>query len=98
MGQTIVAEEGQDVRNPSFPGGYRAISLSLLKLSRFSAHCSRASLTFSLIFVANRFNTPYYLGLNTGEWSGGETNKVVDVCGCGGYRQIVEAPEVPAAD
>jgi hypothetical protein len=29
---------------------------------------------FPLILLANRFNTPYYLWLNTGEWSGGETS------------------------
>jgi len=26
-----------------------------------------------LIFLAKRFNTAYYLVLDTGEWSGGET-------------------------
>jgi hypothetical protein len=55
------------------------------------------SLTFSLIFVANRFNRPYYLGLNTGEWSGGETKKWLTVVVVVEKRQIVEAPEVPAA-
>ena len=33
-----------------------------------------------LIFLAKRFNTAYYLVLNTGDWSGGETSKLVDVC------------------
>jgi len=33
-----------------------------------------------LIFLAKRFNTAYYLVLNTGDWSGGETSELVDVC------------------
>jgi hypothetical protein len=28
-----------------------------------------------LILLANRFNSAYYLLLNTGEWSGGEASK-----------------------
>jgi hypothetical protein len=31
---------------------------------------------FFLILLANRFNSAYYLLLNTGKWSGGETSAV----------------------
>jgi hypothetical protein len=33
-----------------------------------------------LIFLAKRFNTAYYLVLDTGIWSGGENQWLVDVC------------------
>ena len=34
---------------------------------------------FFLIFLANRFNRPYYRLLNTGKWSGGETRSQFQV-------------------
>jgi hypothetical protein len=46
---------------------------------------------FFLILLANRFNSAYYLLLNTGKWSGGETSKAIGY-GCLGVvetRQIV---------
>jgi hypothetical protein len=54
-------------------------------------------LNFFFNFVANRFNRPYYLGLNTGEWSGGETKKWLTFVVVVETHQIAEAPEVLAA-
>jgi len=42
-----------------------------------------------LILLANRFNSPYYLLLNAGEWSGGETSSGCRWLGVVETRQIV---------
>ncbi len=68
-------------QNVGFTAGYRAISLSMLKLP---SHDHGSRFDSLLILLAKRFNTAYYLLLNTGEWSGGETSKWLTFVGCGG--------------
>jgi len=43
----------------------------------------------ALIFLAKRFNTAYYLLLNAGDWSGGETRGWLTLLGVVETRQIV---------
>jgi hypothetical protein len=49
----------------------------------------RSYCDFFLISLAKRFNTAYYLLLNTAKWSGGETRGRVDVGCVVETRQIV---------
>src|SRR6516162_7481254 len=52
-----------------------------------------------LISLAKRFNTAYYLLLNTGDLiSGGETRGWLTFVGCGGNAPNCRTPEVPAAE
>jgi len=53
---------------------------------------------YFLISLAKRFNSAYYLLLNAGRWSGGETSKLVTFVGCGGIEPNRRTPTVPAAD
>jgi len=57
----------------------------------------RSRFDFLLILLANRFNSAYYLVLNTGNHSGIETSKQEKVVGCGWNAQNCRAPEVHAA-
>jgi hypothetical protein len=53
---------------------------------------------FFLILLANRFNSAYYLLLNTGDWSGGETSSGCRLLGVVENAPNCRAPEVHAAD
>jgi len=48
-----------------------------------------------LIFLAKRFNTAYYLVLDTGEWSGGETSNWLTFVRCGGNAPNCRTPGRP---
>jgi hypothetical protein len=48
---------------------------------------------FFLILLANRFNSAYYLLLDTGNWSGGETSIWLTFVECSGKRAKLSGSE-----
>jgi hypothetical protein len=58
-------------------------------LLKLSGNDQWSGYDFFLIPLANRFNSAYYLLLNTGKWSGGETrNRLKRLSGVVETRQI----------
>jgi hypothetical protein len=70
--------------------GYFFICVKVIRNDRWSRY------DFLLILLANRFNSAYYLLLNTGKWSGGETSKrLTSLLGVVETRQIVGLRKFP---
>ena len=77
----IVAEQPLDSQaQPARKFRYWLLPENFLTTLNLYEYDPRSHYECFLIFLAKRFNTAYDLLLITGDWSGGETSKVVDVC------------------
>ena len=94
--QILPEPGGQSAREGErkFSGRLPSYFLILVKVIR---NDQRSYFDLLLIFLAKRFNTAYYLLLNTGDWSGGETSGWLTFVKVWWKRAKLSDSQVPAA-